>query len=280
MSEKTAFKRLARNFHKTFKPERHYISAMLRFAAARQSGNLWEISQKTGIPMGKSSGKVPAILDYCRGMGLLKLPDTTLKKPKLTEFGRIVLLEDPFLKTEMSQWLAHFHLCSPLHGADVWYHSFFAGAQSLGHRFSKDNLEAHLKVIYGVNKARLLGPLLNTYNDEAALKVCGALTIDDDDIIQRRPAPLNSELFLGYGAWVLQLINNHFPGEQQVTETELDLKAGWRTIPGWDKSSWQNVLGWIEQKGLLSVDRHMQPWLLSPRKDVREAWKAIFDDMI
>lgn len=280
MSKKTAFKRLPRNFHKTFKPERHYISAMLRFAAARQTGSFWDISKKTGIPMGKSSGKVPAILDYCRGMGLIELPNTALKKPKLTEFGRIVFLEDPFLKTEISQWLAHFHLCSPLHGSDVWYHSFFAGAQALGNRFSRENLEAYLKVVYGVSKGRLVGPLLNTYNDEAALKVCGALAIGNDELIQRRPAPINSKLILGYGAWMLQLIDNHFPGEQQVSEAELDLKAGWRTIPGWNNSPWQIVLGRIEQKGLLSVDRHMQPWLLSPRKGAREAWRAIFDDMI
>ena len=42
---------------------------MLRFAAAGKSGDYREIASETGIPMGNSSGKVPAIIDYCRGMG-------------------------------------------------------------------------------------------------------------------------------------------------------------------------------------------------------------------
>jgi len=65
--------RLPRNFHKTFKPERQYITAMLRFAASGQEGNCQFIAASTGIPTGSSSGKVPAILDYCRGMGLIRL---------------------------------------------------------------------------------------------------------------------------------------------------------------------------------------------------------------
>ena len=65
--------RLPRNFHKSFKPERQYINAMLRFAAAGKSGDYQAMAADTGIPMGSSSGKVPAILDYCRGMGLIML---------------------------------------------------------------------------------------------------------------------------------------------------------------------------------------------------------------
>lgn len=92
--------RLPRNFHKTFKPERQYINAMLRYAASGQQGNYQEIAAATGIPTGVSSGKVPAILDYCRGMGLVRLVGaerSSVKKPDLTSFGRIVLLEDPYL---------------------------------------------------------------------------------------------------------------------------------------------------------------------------------------
>lgn len=120
--------RLPRNFHKSFKPERQYINALLRFAAAGKSGSYQEIASETGIPMGVSSGKVPAIIDYCRGMGLIRLTGsnrTSIKKPDLTPFGRIVLLEDPFLKLNITQWVAHLNLCSPLCGAEVWYQTFF-----------------------------------------------------------------------------------------------------------------------------------------------------------
>lgn len=282
MPEVPEHNRLPRNFHKTFKPERQYINAMLRYAASGQEGNAQTIAAVTGIPTGASSGKVPAIIDYCRGMGLIRLlgPErSSIKKPDLTPFGRIVLLEDQYLKTSVSQWIAHLNLCSPLTGADVWYHIFFAGIQGLGMTFPRAKLEEHLSVVYGVEKNGLVGPLVGTYEDEAAFKVCGALTEADGTIV-RKPAPIADELGLGYGTWILQLIANHFPKQSQVSITELDTIAGWRTIPGWDVTSLQRALNLVERKGLIEVDRHMEPWLLLPKCAPDETWKRIYSDML
>lgn len=282
MPEVPEHNRLPRNFHKTFKPERQYINAMLRYAASGQEGDAQTIAAATGIPTGASSGKVPAIIDYCRGMGLIRLvgPErSSIKKPDLTPFGRIVLLEDQYLKTSVSQWIAHLNLCSPLTGADVWYHIFFAGIQGLGMTFPRAKLEEHLSVVYGVEKNGLIGPLVGTYEDEAAFKVCGALTEADGTIV-RKPAPIADELGLGYGTWILQLIANHFPKQSQVSITELDTIAGWRTIPGWDVTSLQRALNLVERKGLIEVDRHMEPWLLLPKCAPDETWKRIYSDML
>jgi len=282
MPEIQEHKRLPRNFHKTFKPERQYINAMLRYAASGQEGDAQTIAAATGIPTGASSGKVPAILDYCRGMGLIRLAGSdrsSIKKPDLTPFGRIVLLEDPYLKTNVSQWLAHLNLCAPFTGADVWYHTFFSGTQGLGMSFSRAQLEEHLSVIYGVEKTGIIGPLIGTYEDEAALKACGALS-EVDGIIVRKSAPIADELGLGYGSWILQLISEHFPKLRQVSITELDAVSGWRTIPGWDVTSLQRALNLVERKGLLEVDRHMEPWLLLPKYAPEETWKRIYSDML
>lgn len=274
--------RLPRNFHKTFKPERRYISAMLRYAASGKEGDYQAIAAATGIPTGASSGKVPAILDYCRGTGLIRLagPDrSSVKKPELTPFGRIVLLEDPYLKTSVSQWIAHFNLCGPVIGADVWYHTFFAGTQSLGMNFPRSKLESHLSVVYGIEKSGLIGPLVGTYEDDAAFKMCGVL-FETEGTIVRRAAPITDELGLGYGAWMLQLMGDHFPKRRQVPITDLDFAAGWRTIPGWDVSSLQRVLELVERKGLIEVDRHMEPWLLLPKAGTDDTWRRIYDDML
>ena len=188
MPESTEHDRLPRNFHKTFKPERRYLNAMLRYAASGQEGDHQAIAAATGIPTGASSGKVPAILDYCRGMGLLRLVGTersAVKKPDLTPFGRIVLLEDPYLKTNVSQWIAHFNLCSPATGADVWYGVFCGGSQGLGMSFTRAALEEHLSATYGVDKGGLIGPLVGMYEDEAAFKLCGALSETVDGAILR-----------------------------------------------------------------------------------------------
>lgn len=273
--------RLPRTFHKTFKPERQYINAMLRFAAAGGEGDVQAIGAATRIPTGASSGKVAAILDYCRGMGLVVLANdarSSVKKPDLTAFGRTVLIDDPFLKTSVSQWIAHLHLCSPLAGADVWYQTFLAGSDLLGAVFERGQLERHLGLAFGVEKAGLIGPMIGMYEDEAAFRTCGALS-EDSGKVRRKAAPVSEEMAWAYGAWLLRLMATHFPKLRQVPVTDLDRTAGWHRIPGWDIASRQRVLELVARKGLVDVDRHMEPWLLAPAWDSGQAWKRIFEDL-
>jgi hypothetical protein len=282
MSDDRQNNRLPRNFHRTFKPERQYIAAMLRFAASGKEGDHQAIASATGIPTGSSSGKAPAILDYCRGMGLIRLlgeDRSAVKRPELTPFGRVVLLEDPYLKVNVTQWLAHIALCSSTSGADAWYQTFFAGTHCLGMSFSRAALETHLSAVYGVDRAGLIGPLVGMYEDDAAFRTCGALS-ELSGNISRKPAPLDDMFGNAYGAWIISLICEHFPRNRQVTTSELDSRAGWRTIPGWDLGTHQRVLELIERKGILDVDRHMDPWLLQPKLAPEAAWKRIYDDLL
>jgi hypothetical protein len=215
-------------------------------------------------------------------MGLIRLTGqerSAIKKPELTPFGRVVLLEDPYLKVHVSQWLAHFNLCRQFEGADVWYQTFFPGTQALGISYDRARLESYLSIVYGVDKAGLIGPLIGTYEDDAAFRICGVLT-ESSGIVTRKPAPISDEFGYGYGAWMLQLIANHFPKSGQVSATELDAQAGWRTIPGWDAGSHQRVLELIERKGIIEVDRHMEPWLLRPKASPEATWKRIYDDLL
>ena len=274
--------RLPRNFHKTFIPERQYINAMLRFAASGGIGNYQDIASKTGIPMGSSSGKVPSILDYCSGMGLVKLNNKYkkgIKKPELTSFGRTVLLNDPFLKERITQWIAHLNLCSPIFGADVWYHTFFNGFHSLGMSFQRESLIKYLALIYQINRPSLIGPLIRMYQDEASFYRCNALS-DKTGLIHRKIPPIADEFGFAYGAWVAQLMSDHFPHSNQISVTELDDKAGWRLIPGWNIIDANKVLELIQRKGIIEVDRTMNPWLLRATKVTDESWKKIYDDLI
>lgn len=281
MPEAIQHSRLSRNFHRTFKPERQYITAMLRYAASDQEGDYQAIAAATGIPTGVSTGKVPAILDYCRGMGLVQLGEenSAVKKPTLTPLGRVVLLEDPYLKTGISQWIAHFNLCGPMIGADVWFHTFFKGSAALGLSFEREELDSYLSVVYKVEKAKLIGPLIGMYEDDASFRVCGALS-ETSGTIERKPAPVSDEFGYAYGAWLLQLMAGHFPKAAQVPVTELDAKAGWRSIPGWDIGNHQRALELVERKGLIEVDRHMKPWLIRPAAAVETTWSRIYDDLL
>lgn len=281
MNKKPNITRLPRNFHMTFKPERQYINALLRYAASGEEGDYQRISDITGIPTGKSSGKVPSTLDYCIGMGLITIAEIrkAIKKPELTNFGRIILLEDPYLKTEISQWICHLNLCNREQGADAWHHVFWSGFHSLGISFSREELEAMLRSIYGKSTRGLIGPLVSMYEDEASFKLCGALS-ETDQMINRKDSPLKDEMIRGYGAWLIHACERYFPKQQQVSITEIEQNTGWLTITGWMGRDMSTALDLMERKGIVRVDRNMNPWIISPLHSAKEAYNKMFDDMI
>jgi hypothetical protein len=273
--------RLSRSFHMTFKPERQYINSLLRFAALGEEGDYQKIAEKTGIPTGESSGKVPAIIDYCSGMGLITIPGKkrSVKTPILTNLGRIILLEDQYLKTEISQWLCHLNLCNREHGADVWHHVFWAGYHSLGDSFSREKLDLMLRAIYGGSNRGIIGPLVNMYEDDASFKTCGALS-ETLQKIKRKPAPIKNDTIRGFGAWLINACEFYFPKQKQVSITEIEQKTGWLTLTGWLGRDMSTALDLMERKGILKVDRHMNPWILSPLFSAKDAYNKMFNDMI
>ena len=274
--------RLAKDFHLTFIPERQYINAFLRFSASGEEGNYQEIGKKTGIPMGKSSGKVPAILNYCKGMGLITLNESYQigsKKPELTTFGRTVLLNDPFLKEEVTQWICHLNLCDPISGADTWYQCFLKGKNILGMNFSMEAVKEYISVIYKTNRTNMVNPMIRMYQDDSSFHNCNALK-QETNLIIRKKAPISDEFAKAYGAWILGLMKKYFHDQNQVSTKELEEKAGWLSITGWNLSDSVSVLELIQRKSLIETDRTMDPWLLSPIKKSDETWKEIYEDMI
>lgn len=272
--------RLARNFHRTFKPERGYLSALLRYAAAGKSGSLEEISRHTGIPTGASSGKVRPAIEYCAGMGLLRPQKTTASYAfSMTSFGSAVLAEDPFLSNPVTQWLAHLQLCHPRRGADLWYQVFVEGMETLGMDFNRPSLERHLRAVYAAEGRNPIGPIIGAYTDEAAFKAAGVLT-EKDDQIHRAAAPLSTESRRGYAAWLAQLLADFFPRAHNIPITDWERVCGWKRATGWHPSIAADMLAEAEHLGVLAVDRHMNPWLVDLRRSPDDVWKKIFDDML
>ncbi len=274
--------RLAKNFHQTFRPERIHITAILRFAAKGGSGTDQEIGKETGIPTGQTSGKVPVTIDYAEAMGLIKVQKgqgDKVKCPELTEFGRILLLEDPYMKTEVSQWLMHLQLCGKHGGADIWYQLFCTSIDSLQIAFSLKDVEEYFERKYGVNKTKFLSPMLNCYTEDSSLKICGALSREDNSFI-RHKAPISEEMTLAYGAWVLLLLERWFPNDAQVPVDDFETTTGWSSIAFWDREESKEIIDRVAERGLISVDRHMKPWLISAIDNSSQALKMIYDDLI
>ncbi len=267
------------NFHKTFIPERRLIASLLAFAEKDGEGNFQEISVDTGIPMGKSTGKVPAILDYANGMGLVSIEKKTagVRKPILTPFGKIVNNEDRFLSEEITQWLVHMNLCRGDIGARAWHEIFAKGRNVLGTSFTKSQLEDFLVNTFGAGKDRI-GPMLLMYADNSSFSKADAISINNKDLI-RKKAPITDIFSLAYSAYILSLLETYFPGDNQVTITEFNEKTLWFDICLWNQSNIEYLLRMVESKGFVSVDRQMQPWIIEKMAASSEVWPTIYNEL-
>ncbi|WP_018086852.1 DUF4007 family protein [Desulfurispora thermophila] len=264
------------NFHKTFLPERRLLGALLEYAALGREGNYQEIARDTGIPMGKSSGKVPAMLDYARGMGLITLVrggGPGRKRPRLTGFGQVVYAADRYLGRPFSQWLAHMHLCLPRGGAVAWHLVFVTGRRALGSRFAADRVEHYLVEHFGPGRSRT-GPLLRTYLEDAALGRAGVLVRQQDELTRRR-APLEEPYALPYAAFILELWEKFFPGREQITADELAGETGWPEMCLWSREELEQALELVEQTGFFTLDRQRRPWILERRAVAADAWQEL-----
>ncbi|MCP4405642.1 MAG: DUF4007 family protein [bacterium] len=278
---KIAYQRLPVTFHQTFTPERAHIAVLLKYAASGKTGTDQEISTETGIPTGASSGKVPAMPDYCRGMGLLTVErdeEVGQKCPSLTDFGRTVLLEDANLTEELTQWMAHLMLCRRQGGAEVWHLNFGVSYDILGMNFSEASLEEYLTGVLGKRKRSPTGPMLRMYAEPACFKKVGAI-LQQNRELRRQSAPLLSGFANGYAALLLWLWETHFPKELQVTLTDFEKESYFQRMAGWNEHQFTQILDVLESCGAITLDKQMRPWILSRRAESQNYWHMLYDEL-
>jgi hypothetical protein len=268
--------RLSHRFHQTFIPERHYLSALLTFAGEDGTGGDLDISEKTDIPTGKSSGKVPATIQYARGMGLISVSGKG-KDRRLapTLLGKAVLDGDPNLGKPLTQWLIHLNLCRRMGGAENWHLCFGPGADLLGNRFTRNELEDFLAGRLGRAKRSLIGPMVRAYEDPVSLKTAGVLRQEEGTIV-RKPAPLSPEYGCGYGAFLLSLWDAHFPDDRQVTLTDLEKETFWGRVHGWNEAGREAALDAVRTAGAVTIDKQMRPWVLTRSAHADDLWPRIY----
>lgn len=272
--------RLPLSFHMTFQPERHYLTALLKFAEKHTTGTIDGISQATGIPTGKSTGKVKPLLQYAQGMGLLELGPTTdsLQQFVLTPFAHAILREDPHLLEENTQWALHLMLCGRRGGAEVWYAVFVEAAGVVGREFTEQQFEQFLSNRYGSSRDAV-GPLFRTYADSAALAKAAAIACDDGQIALRRvptqPALIDTVAGLLILAW-----DETAPNDSQVALTTLEATSGLLAATGWRLEDQSQLLTDMESRGLLHVDRQTGNPILTRLVSTDHVLRMMYDRLV
>jgi len=268
------------NFHNTFLPERRLLHALMEYIAQGKSGSTAEVARETGIPTGRSSGKLPAIIQYALGMGLIQKesPSGAQKnRYTLTDFGRSVYLNDPMLSEPFTQWMVHFHLCLPDDGAKAWNLVFGQGSSILGSRFTRAEVENYLVREFGPGRQRT-GPLLRTYLRDEALGRAGILEVEGD-FVRRKTAPIQKAYAAGYAAFATMLMEKFFGHAAQVALNDFQENTRWFDICLWSPEDVASALSLMEETGWLAIDRQMRPYILERKMDSSSLWPQIYDHL-
>ena len=272
--------RLAPSFHQTFCPERHYLSQLLEFATVGGVGSTSEISEATGIPTGASSGKVDPIICYARGMGLIVTEPVRAGVMALhpTALCRAVMREYRHLVEESTQWVLHLMLCRRSGGAEIWNAVFVEGGIALGREFTRDDLEQYLANRYG-GKSDLIGPLLRTYSDPAALARVGALT-EDGGRIHRRRMPNQPALIDAFAALLMICWDDLAADEVQMPLRNIEAGTGLFATTGWGDADVSSMMSAMEAAGILRADRQTGHPILTRTARTEEVLERMYERLV
>ncbi len=293
MTEGYKLESLPLNFPQTFQPDRSLLARLLPFAAESGSGDKVEIGARTGIPTGKSTGKVEPIIHYARGMGLVRADREAGRwRLELTRLGRIVIDEDPYLSEKVTVWLLHLLLCrrrtleNPASGiADAWFALFAEGGLRLGDCFEQADFLNYLTERHGRKGylKGLSGLVLRSYLEPSCLGPINALSVDestDQVSYLRRAAPLETSHFPAYAAYLFMLWDGLYPDYRQLAIDELFAHSRCLAVMGWDRETATQWLDWMADRGLLQLDRQTGGTLVLRLCDTERVIAGIFDELI
>ena len=274
------YERFPVNFNQGFYVERAYLSKILKISSQEFSGTKENISSKTGIPTGKSSGKVEPHIMYAQAMGIISA--NCQKKTwtlSITDFGAIILEEDPHLTDNMSLWLLHLMLCNYKAGADVWFKLFAESSILLGNTFSQVNFYLYMKSKVSCDEPRRLNSLLKMYTNESSFGHINCLSIQHG-IINRHSAVFNRDYFRGYASVMFFLWDQIYKDDRQILLDEFSRITFFFEILGWNINMLNTFLDALKGYGYISLDSQAGATLILRLKATPDILALTYNDLI
>lgn len=272
-------KGLVPSFHQTFLPERRHLASLLAAASQGFSGTVEAISEHTGIPTGKSSGKVVPHLKYAQAMGLLS--DTGLAagvcELQPTLLGQTMFAEDPLLNETLTQLILHLMLARP-GGASAWHSLFGRSRIALGRQFSPEAATTFLSLKFS-NSSSIPGPLFSTYRESASLARTAMLTVEKN-LLTRGTLPSLTEHFWGYAYCWLHSWEQEAPNDQQLPSSQLEALTAFEELTGWTGQQLEEFLFWAIDQQILKIDRQTGIPLLMKTASSTEIASQIYCDLL
>lgn len=269
----TSFSYESVNFHKTFPPQDSYITKLLELAKNNYTGSKEGISEETGIPTGKISGKVVPHILYVQYMGLTT---HTLSKGmyrlELTDLGKTVLENDKYLFEDVSRLICHYNICDDANGAYLWSFIYSGLPVMLDENMSEDAMEKKYNDFFMV-KADLRA-LKKSYSPCGFFAPLG--TIDFSEGIRINSSYYKIERLYAYAYTLFSSWDRKYPEVQEITADQIaDMK--WNKRYGFDENEMLFALEKMEEIQLVRLNKQLVPYTVIRNADAADVLPHIYE---
>lgn len=266
------------NFHQTFFPNFDYIGKILDIASGTENYSIEEISKITGIPTGKSSGKVLPHIRYCEYMNLISVENSNSKYLiKRTDLGELVYLEDPYFSESISRLLCHMFLSSKSVGSELWFFICRSMQSSYGNKINKGVIE-HDIVSY-FNKGTKMSAFNTAYTSENSF---GNLNLIDivDDTIRFKDFSYEEEYFYAILYVLYKELKQIDFNRSEFTTIEIfnDLKWNWSI--NWSENKSMEFLEKASEEGWIDLNRQLTPTIILLKRNIADVMNLIYSELI
>lgn len=265
------------NFHQTFKPEKQYIGSILNIANNTNSLSVQDISSYTGIPNGKSSGKVEPHINYAKYMGLIDV----IKKGgeyflSRTKLGNIVAMEDPGLQEELSILLCHAMMLRNMNGADMWNAIFMKILPMYRGVMKKELLLKELEQLFEgkVNKKNF-APFLGSYEE---MFVGLNILNQDSENISIKEMQYNKEFIFLYAYILYELWDEMFQNQEEISSVQFST-LNYGKIFGWNEQREYEVLEHLSDRGIIRLNRQLVPYTILRLTEKDAVIKRLYSEL-
>ena len=268
------------NFHQTFKPERNYISELLQVAEEAKNVTLEELSNMTGIPQGKSSGKLVPHLKYAQYMGLITYTSKNGEYSiELTNLGAEILDQDMSLTEDVSLLVLNANLVSSSSEAEPWSFCFNDYFRKYGKSSKYDYFLKEVELRYG-NKIKF-GPFLKTYEEmfsQLELLLINSDKASNDESMVFRKINCKQELLPAIGYLFYDSWDRKFPDDVEITSTQLG-KMDFRCLFGWSNLEELDALERLSDYGLIRMNKQLMPFTIIRLKEKKDLIKSLYSEL-
>jgi len=253
-------KKYSFNFHSTFFPDLENISRLLEICDNNVFLSKEEIFNLTGIPTGKSTGKVAPHINYASYMNLIeyeKVKDEYLLKK--TKLGELIFNVDPYFQEDISKYLCHYFLTSSTIGADMWYEIFRNFPTYLGNETSGGVVKDEVSRKFNLKSAPKLTPFIGTYLKDNSLGSLNLLQIGEENKYIFNSTDYDNNFIYVYAYTLIADLEYIYDSRREFTVDEIFDCIKWNRAFNWDKDKASEVLDIIAERGILKMNKQLIP---------------------